>query len=110
MGGFSNALLDRISGPGQAPVAQINPLDQQEKQQAIAESSQAQQLNAQKIEQQKMMLDDQKTLRSLQPQFVQKDESGKPTGYDWNGLISTAQGKVMPATLFSLQKQQSDLR
>jgi hypothetical protein len=110
MGAFSNALLDRISGPGQAPVAQINPLDQQEKQQAIAESSQAQQLNAQKIEQQKMMLDDQKTLRSLQPQFVQKDESGKPTGYDWNGLISAAQGKVMPATLFSLQKQQSDLR
>jgi hypothetical protein len=110
MGGFSSALLDRISGPGQAPVAPINPLDQQEKQQAIAESSQAQQLNAQKIEQQKMVLDDQKTLRALQPQFVQKDESGKPTGYDWNGLIAAAQGKVLPATLFGLQKQQSDLR
>jgi hypothetical protein len=110
MGGFSNALLDRISGPGPAPVAQVNPLDQQEKQQAIAESTQAQQLNAQKIEEQKMLLDDQKTLRSLQPQFVTKDESGKPTGYDWNGLISAAQGKVMPATLFSLQKQQSDMR
>jgi hypothetical protein len=110
VGGFSDTLLSLIAGPRQAPVAQINPLDQQEKQQAIAESSQAQQLNAQKIEQQKMMLDDQKTLRSLQPQFVQKNESGKPTGYDWNGLISAAQGKVMPATLFSLQKQQSDLR
>jgi hypothetical protein len=110
MGAFSGLLLDRIAGPGQAPVAQINPLDQQEKQQAIAESNQAQQLNAQKIEQQKMQLDDQKTLRSLQPQFVQKDDSGKPTGYDWNGLIAAAQGKVMPATLFGLQKQQADLR
>lgn len=110
MGAFSNLLLDRIAGPGQAPVAQINPLDQQEKQQAIAESSQAQQLNSQKIQQQQMQLEDQKTLRSLQPQFVQKDQSGKPTGYDWNGLIAAAQGKVMPATLFGLQKQQADLR
>jgi hypothetical protein len=76
MGGFSNALLDRISGPGEAPVAPVNPLDQDAKRQAIAESGQAQQLNAQKIEEQKMLLDDQKTLRSLQPQFVTKDESG----------------------------------
>jgi hypothetical protein len=110
MGAFSNLLLDRIAGPGQAPVAQINPLDQQEKQQAIAESTQAQQLNSQKIQQQQMQLEDQKTLRALQPQFVQKDQSGKPTGYDWNGLIAAAQGKVMPATLFGLQKQQADLR
>lgn len=108
MGGFSNALLDKISGPPVQPPPQ--PLDQQAKATAIAGEQQAQQSEAQKIQLQQMQLDDQKTLRSLQPQFVQKDEAGKPTGYDWNGLIAAAQGKVMPATLFGLQKQQSDLR
>lgn len=77
-------------------------------QQALQQGQQT--LQQQEIQRGQMTLQDQQTLRSLQGQFVQKDDSGKPIGYDWNGLINAAQGKVMPQTLFQLQQQQATMR
>lgn len=67
------------------------------------------QTNQVDLQQKQLALKDQETLRDLMPQFVKKD-NGRPGGYDFDGLIQAAQGKVMPETLFSLQKQQSDMR
>jgi hypothetical protein len=87
-----------------------SPLNAAAKFEQIRASRQQQQLQDVQLQQQQLQLQDQKTIRDLMPQFVQKDDTGRPTGYDWNGLMQAAQGKVLPQTLFSIQEQQSKLR
>ncbi len=45
------------------------------------------------IAKQKQQEGEQLTLQTLTPQHVVKDESGKVTGYDWNGLFTDAASK-----------------
>jgi len=87
-----------------------SPLDIASKAQALKSAQQEQEIRNVALQQQRLQLQDQQTIRQLQPQFVKKDDSGKPVGYDWDGLISAAQGKVAPQTLFQLQQQQASLR
>ncbi len=52
---------------------------------------------------------DQTTLRTLTPKYVQKDENGNVTGYNYAGLFDAAAGAgVSPNTLSALQKGISD--
>lgn len=113
MGGFSNGLLDRIAGPGQPPVTPINPLDQQEKQEAIAESQQAQQINAQKIQQQQIQLNDQKASSAAMREWDGKDMNALPGlmikhGASANAVFAMKNGLLDYATKQS-QKSGIDL-
>jgi hypothetical protein len=78
------------------------PLQQEQAQQAV----QAGQLENQQRQQQQQ---DVQTLRSLSPNFLTKDENGKVTGYDFNGLFNQAASSgVSPQTLAAFQKSISD--
>jgi hypothetical protein len=70
---------------------------------------QDQQLQGLKIKEQQQNLQDQQTLRTLSPNFITKDSTGKVTGYDYDGLFNqAAQSGVSPQTLSSFQKSISD--
>ncbi len=63
----------------------------------------------QENQQRALALQDQQTLRSLAPQHIQKDGSGKITGFDTNGLLQDAAGKgVSPQTLNQMRLQYAD--
>src|ERR1035438_9578918 len=52
---------------------------------------------------------DQQTMRSQAPNFVQKDDSGKVTGFDWGGYSSALLGNsVSPTKVSAMQKQNAD--
>jgi hypothetical protein len=53
-----------------------------------------------------LSLQDQQTLRSLAPNYIQKDSDGNVTGFDLNGLASDALTKgVNPSTVQAIQLQ-----
>lgn len=84
----------------------------QQQQQLMPGQMEAQKLentaHAQENEQRSLQLKDMQTLRDLGPKYVQKDESGNVTGFDFNGLANEATGKgVNPATVQALQLQHS---
>ena len=58
---------------------------------------QAQPLQLQEMQNQTQMsnlaLQDRQKMTALQPQFVQRDETGKPTGFDLNGFSQAALGQ-----------------
>ena len=65
---------------------------------------------SQQNQMQALQLKDAQTLRSLSPQFLQKDDKGNVTGYDFKGLIGAASGAgVSPQTLQKMQMDQLDL-
>jgi hypothetical protein len=48
---------------------------------------------------------EQQSLRELSPNYVQRDDSGKVTGYDWDGFFKgAAQKGISPQTLQTLQQ------
>lgn len=63
------------------------------------------------LQQKQLQMQDQQTLRQLAPSFIQKDDSGKVTGFDVNGLAQAAQGKgVNPATTQALLQNYASTR
>lgn len=67
-----------------------------------------QQIQQQNIQEGALTLKDQQTMRSLAPQFVTKDDSGKVTGYDTDGFAKAALSKgVSPQKVTALQLQQA---
>lgn len=84
--------------------AAMAPGQQQIQQQQIQAGQQQNQMGA-------LQLQDAQTLRQLSPQFVTKDESGKVTGYDFNGFLNAARTSgVNPATLNQMQTQQLEVQ
>ena len=84
-------------------------------QQQTAQSAQSfpleQQYRQQQNQIQGMQLQDAQTLRQLAPQYLQRDDQGKPTGYDLNGLIGAAAGAgVSPQVLNQLQVDHLNLQ
>lgn len=76
--------------------------------QAIAAQTTAQNQNNQA---QAMQLKDEQLRRSLAPQFVQKDDSGKPTGFDTEGLYNAMlQGGADPLSIQSLRMKQAEMQ
>lgn len=70
---------------------------------------QEQEMNALNIQQKQQEVKDQQTLRTLSPNFITKDPSGKVSGYDYDGLFNqAAQSGVSPKTLSTFQKSISD--
>jgi hypothetical protein len=70
---------------------------------------QEQQLQSLTIQQKQQEVKDQQTLRTLSPNFITKDPSGKVTGYDYDGLFNqAAQSGVSPQTLSTFQKSISE--
>ena len=100
-------LVALAENPQPTPQNPLVPMEQAAQIQGQRTSNQQQQVA---LKQQQLQLQDQETLRDLMPQFVKKDANGGPAGYDFNGLIQAAQGKVLPQTLFALQQQQSTMR
>ena len=83
--------------------AAMAPLQQQEAQQSVQQGALDNQMKQQQMQ-------DSQTLRSLSPNYIQKDpSSGKPTGYDYDGLFNAAAAAgVSVPTLTTLQKSISD--
>ena len=100
-------LVALAENPQPTPQNPLVPMEQAAQVQGQRTSNQQAQVA---LKQQQLQLQDQETLRDLMPQFVKKGENGSPSGYDFNGLIQAAQGKVLPQTLFALQQQQSTMR
>lgn len=70
---------------------------QQLQQQQLTGAEQENQMRA-------MQLEDQKTLQTIAPDYVQKDQNGKVTGYDFDGLEAGAVAHgVRPQSLAALQ-------
>jgi hypothetical protein len=69
------------------------------------QTQQLQQTGLQQENQQRgLALQDQQTLRSLAPKYIQKDSDGNVTGFDLNGLASDALTKgVNPSTVQDMQ-------
>ena len=60
---------------------------------------------------QALALKDEQLRRSLAPQYVQKDENGKPTGFDYQGLYSAMlAGGADPKTVQGLQMSQAQMQ
>lgn len=74
------------------------PLQQQSTQQQI----QAQQ---QQNQAQQMQLQEQQTMRTLSPQFVQRDANGKPTGFDTEGYYNALLGQGVSPNTVAAQRQ-----
>jgi len=76
----------------------LAPLQRQEMQQRV-------QLGQGQLQEQQQQIKDAQTLRTISPQFVKKDDSGKPIGYDYDGFFNAAQNAgVSPTTLVPMQK------
>ena len=88
---------------------------QQQQNQQQQQMAPIQQQSAQlDLQQKQLQMQDQQTMRQLAPQFIQKDDSGKVTGFDVNGLAQAASAKgVNPATtqqlLMGYAKARTDL-
>lgn len=93
------------------PLDQYAKLMQIRNAQTQQQTAQLQQTGlSQQNQMQALQLKDAQTLRSLSPNFVQKDENGNITGYDYKGLIGAASGAgVAPQTLQKMQMDQLDL-
>lgn len=77
-------------------------------QQAILAQAQGQQ---QQNQAQGLQLKDEQLRRSLAPKFVQKDENGKPTGFDNEGLYSAMlSGGADPLTIQKLRMSQVEMQ
>jgi len=73
------------------------PGQQQEQQNTLQSQQQENQMR-------QMQLEDQQTIQKIAPQYVQKDDSGKVTGYDFDGLTNGAiAAGVRPQSLAQLQ-------
>jgi hypothetical protein len=71
------------------------------------QTQQLQQTGLQQENQQRgLALQDQQTMRQLAPQFMQKDENGNPSGFNFQGFANAALGaKVNPSTIQQMQLQ-----
>jgi hypothetical protein len=71
------------------------------------QTAQLQQTGLQQENQQRgLALQDQQTLRELAPQFMQKDDNGAPTGFNFEGFANAALGaKVNPQTINQMRLQ-----
>lgn len=72
---------------------------------------QKQQLQASTLENQQRQMDlqDQQNMRSLAPQFIKKDDSGKASGFDSDGYFRALTGAgVNPQKIATMQKAQND--
>ena len=77
-------------------------------QQAIQAQAQGQQ---QQNQMQEMQLKDEQLRRSLAPQFVQKDDNGKPSGFDSEGLYNAMlQQGADPLTIQSMRMKQAEMQ
>ena len=75
-------------------------------QQAIQAQTQGQQ---QQNQMQGLQLKDQQTIHDLAPQFVQKDDKGKPIGFDNEGFANALRGTgVNPALVNTMQNQYAE--
>src|ERR1017187_1012247 len=89
------------------PPQQPDMLGSFQKLMALRGMGQQQQLQQSQLqgEQQKnemgaLQLQDQQNLRALSPQFIQKDDTGKVQGFDYNGFANAAASKgVSPQTV-----------
>lgn len=93
------------------PLAQIkNALALRNVQQQGQTQQLQQQALGQENQQRALDLKDQQTLRSLAPQFVTKDSSGQPTGYDADGFYNAALGGgVNPQRIIQMRSQQAEM-
>lgn len=56
-----------------------------------------------------LSLEEEMKFRQLEPQYVTRDDNGKPTGFDWNGFQKAAMiAGVSPMTLAAAGKAQAD--
>ena len=79
------------------------PLQQQQAQQQVQEGQQRIQSNDLDVAAKQRMAKDAQTISALSPQFVTKDASGRPTGYDYDALANAAQSAgVAPQSLSPL--------
>ena len=94
-----------------SPLEEYAKIMQIRGQQAQQQTQELQQTGlSQQNQMQALQLKDAQTLRSLSPQFLQKDDKGNVTGYDFKGLIGAASGAgVSPQTLQKMQMDQLDL-
>jgi hypothetical protein len=77
---------------------------------AMEQHQQQQQLGQLQIQQQQLQLQDEQKLRELSPQFVTKHDSGKVTGYDFDGYIRQAAASgVSQRTLSQMQLQRAEV-
>src|SRR5882724_557528 len=83
--------------------AQSFPIAQQQAQAALQQTQQQNQI-------QQLQLQDQQTLRKIQPNHVQKDANGVPTGYDFDGFFRDAVASgVSPQTLQAMQEKHQEI-
>jgi len=77
-------------------------------QQAIQANTEGQQ---QQNQAQALQLKDEQLRRQLAPQFVQKDENGKPVGFDTEGLYNAMlQGGADPMTINAMRMKQVEMQ
>lgn len=97
--------------PALASQAPPNPVDQYSKILEMKSLMGQQQLQQQQVEagsqenqMRQMQLEDMNTVKSIAPKYVQKDEKGNVTGYDFDGLTNGAiAAGVRPQSLAQLQ-------
>jgi hypothetical protein len=107
--------LDIAQAPASPPpnaLAEFERASQLQTQAAQRQQIQAQtQLTQQQGQMQAMQLKDEQLRRSLAPQFVQKDENGKPTGFDTEGLYNAMlQGGADPMSIQAMRMKQAEMQ
>ena len=104
----TNIVLPALEGsPRPATYQPIDPLEEFQRASALKSEANQQQMQQQQIQMQQQQLDDAKRLRELGPQFIQKDENGKVTGFDTEGYLNAANG-VNPQLAAGLRGQYYD--
>lgn len=122
MGGVNIPLVALQGQPYQAPptpldeyyrAARLKALQAQtaQQEQQTAQAGQAfpleQQQRQQEVQAKQIQLEDMQKLHQLSPQYVTRDEQGKPSGYDWDGFYNAAlQSGVNPQTIMAAKAQQ----
>jgi hypothetical protein len=91
--------------PPNDPIQQAGAIgDEEPRAQQVQAAEQENQMRA-------LSLQDEMKFRELEPQYVTRDDSGKPTGFDWNGFQKAAMiAGVSPKTLALIGKAQADYR
>ena len=107
--------LDIAQAPASPPpnaLAEFERASQLQTQAAQRQQIQAQtQLTQQQGQMQAMQLKDEQLRRSLAPQFVQKDENGKPAGFDTEGLYNAMlQGGADPMSIQAMRMKQAEMQ
>lgn len=105
-------------GPGVfvPPPQRVDPMEQvgklmQMKSMLGGQQLQQEQLRGTQIQNQEHAMDlkDQQNMRSLAPQFIKRDDSGKPSGFDADGYYGALMGAgVSPQKIAAMQKAQND--